>query len=160
MSRVEWQLPLSGNPVGGSGSDSGEQWPWGGRRENRSESHLAELDDSVEQWVREKKASFVFRSVACGAGTVYGDGDGGGGAGTGTGPGWRGEFRFEHAAIDAPDGHLEECWAFGVRMPEGGQNKRDHAQTASTAALGEMGWCCKDNSFAYLRHPGSLKSFT
>lgn len=65
----------------------------------------------------------------------------------GTGPGWRDEFRLQHAEIDAPVGHLEECWTFGVRKPEGGQNQRDHAQTASYSCC-EMGWWYKDNSFA------------
>lgn len=44
----------------------------------------------------------------------------------GTGPGWRDEFRLEHAEIDAPVGHLVlEC-----------QNQRDRAQTASYSCPG------------------------
>lgn len=81
----------------GSG-DGGEKTDW-------RAVWLNLVTEQTEQWVREKTAPFVLRPVACGVGTVYRDRGGGGGAGTGTGPGWRDEFRWERAEIDAPVGH-------------------------------------------------------
>lgn len=45
--------------LGGSGSDSGEQRQWGWRRENRLESHLAELDDRVDREVGEREEGIL-----------------------------------------------------------------------------------------------------